>query len=450
MVLRHESQKPFNLLRFFAILSLLCIAVTASATAFVLSRFLADRLLERDAVVTMNFIQSMSQTGEQERYFSGPRAPDDVEGLGTFFSRVVLMPDVVRANAFSRSRMVVWSSDPGLIGRRFDDNHELDEALEGKLVREVKNLKTGSKSEHIHFADDVTDFVENYVPIWSQDRSEVVGVMELYRVPRTLFRDVRQATILVWASAVTGGIFLYATLFWIVRRANLLLREQQQKLLESETFAALGEMAGAVAHGIRNPLASIRMTAQLAIEEAPQGLREEDARDVIDEVDRLDQWVRELMQFVRLETTDPEPVQIDELIAGCLAGIQQTSQRQGVVSKLDVRETVPAIRGDARLLEQMFSGLLSNALEAMPNGGDLLVSVRPDRERVEVILTDSGSGIPPDQLDRIFKPFFTRKRNGMGLGLLLVKRILDRHGAQIELSSREHRGTTVTLRFPLR
>ena len=101
-------------------------------------------------------------------------------------------------------------------------------------------------------------FVELYIPLRETSTGPVIGVVELYRIPFALARAIDAGTVLTWMISLGIGLFLYGVLFWIVRRADRLIRSQQERLIESETLGALGEMASAVAHGIRNPLASIR------------------------------------------------------------------------------------------------------------------------------------------------------------------------------------------------
>ena len=446
---RNLPFKRFNLLRSFALLSLLSIALISSASAVVLLRFLAGHMLERDAVVTMEFIQSIAHTEEREHPFSRSDLLSNEEALGELFEHIGEMPDVVRANVYATDRSIVWSTDEDLIGRRFDVNPELQHALSGQLVYEVVDRSKGKQAEHAYFSDNVTEFVENYIPIWNRDRSNVVAVAEVYKVPRALFQALEKGRWLVWISAIVGGFFLYVTLFWVVRRGSGVIRTQQERLVESETMVAIGEMASAVAHGIRNPLASIRSRAELAAEDSA-GVGHEAAEDITKEVDHLEQWVRELLLFSRAEGSDLELLAIPEVIRDSLNGFSRTMENQAVQLVLHVEEPTPRIRGDPALLGQMLNSLIANALEAMPNGGTLTVGVliASKSDHVNLTIADTGPGIPEDRLDEVFKPFVTSRRSGLGLGLPLAKRIVERHGGEIALSSHQGRGTTISLRFP--
>jgi signal transduction histidine kinase len=447
---RGVPSKHFNLLRSFALLSLLSIILISSASAVMLLRFLASHMLERDAVVTMEFIQRVAETEETELSFTRPELLADEEGLGELFVHIANMPDVVRANVYAPDRSIVWSTDRNLIGKRFDINHELHEALGGQLVFERVRRSDDKKAEYTYFPDDVTEFVENYIPIWNQDHSNVVGVAEIYKVPRALFRAMDEGKWLVWIIATAGAIFLYATLFWIVRRGSIVIHAQQQQLVESETMATVGEMASVVAHGIRNPLASIRSSAELAMEN-PSCADCEATQAITTDVDRLEQWIRELLLFAQPERSHLQMVNIVDVVRDSLNGFSRALEQQCIELILDFQNVMFSVYGDVTVLGHIFNGLIANALEAMPDGGRLIVDVRTaiHGDQVKVAITDTGAGMSQDQMKKAFKPFYTSKRQGLGVGLSLAKRIIERHGGAITLSSQVGRGTTVSLQFPV-
>ena len=443
--------RPFNLLRSFALLSLLSIGLITIISASTLTHFVTNHILRRDAVVSMEFIQSISQDEHPQLDFRRRDLANDEEGLGELFKHIGHMPDVVRANVFSPDGVIVWSTDEKLVDQQFASNDDLKEALEGKLVYELKNLSEHRKSEYVYFRPGVTEFIENYLPVINPATNHVVGVVEIYKVPRILLETLRQTRWAVWAAAGIGGLFLYVMLFGIVRRANMVIRAQQDKLIESETIAAMGEMAAAVAHATRNSLASIRTSAELAIDANDAETNREAAHNVIMEADRLEQWLRELLLFSSPEGNGFRPVSVIDSVVSSLDGFKRAFEQQGVTLEFTGGESAPLIKGDRNLLEQAFNSLISNALEAMPGGGALRVAARTaqDARYVEIDMTDTGCGIPAERIARIFKPFYTSKSNGLGLGLSLVRRIVERHNGHMTLTSKEKRGTTVTLQFPV-
>jgi signal transduction histidine kinase len=444
------DQQPtkFEFKQNFAILSLLCIVIIGSASAFLMLRFLTSHILERDAVLTMDFIQSEVDIGGVD-LFSLPR-PAQHDGIAELVAPIAYAADVLRATVHASDGTVAWSTDPNLIGKYFSDNPDLERALAGELVFNFVERDESEKEEHDYFPIDVTAFVESYFPIFDPTGAEVIGVVEVYRAPSVLIDAVKSVRWTVWGAVATAGLLLYFSLFWIVHRANALMNYQQERLAESETVAAIGEMTSAVAHGVRNPLASIRSSAELGLEEDDPVISKEIAQDIIAEADRMENWLRELIRFAHPNHEEFVRVDLSDLIRSCVAGFANAMKKRGVQLDLSVGDPVCPIRGDAALLDQLLNNVISNALEAMPNGGRLAIGLRTTRNEkaVEIIVSDSGHGIPKTQLKQVFKPFMTTKKGGFGLGLLLVKRICERHNGTIDLSSDVGRGTSVFLRFP--
>jgi two-component system, NtrC family, sensor histidine kinase HydH len=253
---------------------------------------------------------------------------------------------------------------------------------------------------------------------------------------------------LVWASAAIMGLVLYGSLFWIVRRASRIMHEQRERLVETETLSVIGEMAAAVAHSIRNPLASIRSAAELAYEEDSSGLHQ-CLQNITSQTDRLDGWVRELLAASRGGVVPVEKVDLNTVVKESLDGVASELQRRGINLTVNVTP-LPPVRGTRAPLAHAIRSVIANAVEAMPQGGQLRVESRPTNEgHVEVVIEDTGVGMPAGIAQRAFKPLFTTKPNGVGLGLALTRRIVERHAGRIELDSREGRGTRVVLNLPV-
>ena len=441
------STKPFNLSRRFALIGLVSIATLSAVCALLMSRFLTERMLHQEAVLTMEFIRSVVLVENAGRYFREGQV--GAQEVNSAFNHVANMPDVIRASAHSADRQVIWSSDKAIVGRRFDDNHELDEALSGMLVvhgDSVDDSEGERKSEHASLKPQVGYFVEIYFPV--QDASgQIVGAVELYKKPRALYEAISAGRRAVWLGAVAAGLFLYFTLFWLARRADALIRTQQEQLVQSETLAAVGEMGSAVAHGIRNPLASIRSSAELSLELSPDA--GEPARDIIAEVDRMEHWVRMLLSYARPVASQPVAVEVGELVAHGLAEFERETARRQITVRSLVPPGLPPVSADPLLLGQVLGSLLANAVEALREHGEIEVSAGHAERQVWVRVRDSGPGLTQAQLEKVFKPFFTTKTKGLGVGLPLARRIIERFGGRLELRSEPGRGTLAEFRLPV-
>jgi len=366
------------------------------------------------------------------------------------------MPDVFRVIVYNPSGTIVWSSDPRVIGRQFANNDDLSRAISGELVFEISDRAEKSKPEYAFIRNDVTKFIENYIPIRDLNHEKLLGIVEIYKFPNAISASITAANRLIWSTAAAGAVFLYLTLFWIVRRAAIALQAQHERLTEAETMAAVGEVTSGIAHDIRNPLASIRTSAELALEELSEELPEEhgpgleSVRDVITEVDRLERNIRDLLMMARGEREELRTLCVAEMAKCCADALEPAIKRQGIKVSMNNEEPLSPVVGDRGVLHLALNNVISNALDAMPNGGALDIGTRMVNggDDVELTIADSGQGIPEDRVDKVFKPFYTGKTTGLGLGLALTRRIIERHGGTIALASRLGKGTTVTIRRP--
>jgi two-component system, NtrC family, sensor histidine kinase HydH len=439
---------PFNLSRWFAVVALVLIGIIAIALGVLLDRFVTQRLLWQEAVLTKEFVQSLVQAEKPlQAYFAKPSQQLDPE-VEAAFARIAALPDMLRANVYDTKRRMIWSSDRQLIGRSFGPNKELDEALAGSVVSHSADptRPERDKDEHQDLKHPQTVFVEIYVPVVDVRGGRPHAVIEFYKNPRALVTALTNLRLYIALGAGASGVLLFAALFGLVRRADLTIRRQQRHLVDNETLAVIGEMSAAVAHGIRNPLASIRSSAEL-IQDGDLAQAHEAAADIVAQSDRLEAWVRELLAYTRPLDEGVAPVPLQPLVARCLQEFDREMQRRHIHSHTRLAADLPAVRGDALLLGQVLSSLLANAIEALDREGQITVRGEWVRGQNQVTLSvqDSGPGMTSAQLGRAGKPFHTTKARGLGVGLALARRVIERFGGRLEIDSEPGRGTTVRL-----
>ncbi|HYC55441.1 MAG TPA: ATP-binding protein [Candidatus Binatia bacterium] len=234
-------------------------------------------------------------------------------------------------------------------------------------------------------------------------------------------------------------------------RANRELQEAQGQLIRSERLAAIGELSGAVAHAMRNPLAAIKMAAEfggMEFEKHPAG---ENFRDISSEAGRLEKRIRDLLDFSRPFEPRPELVDFDQMVARAVE-ISRARASQKKVSLVHESDRAGSARLDPTLFEQVIVELVANAIDASPEDGRVVVrSGRASSNGTSsawVTVADSGPGIPEDKRPRIFDLFFTTKKQGTGFGLATVKKIVERHSGSVAVDTAMGRGTTFTVRVP--
>lgn len=227
-------------------------------------------------------------------------------------------------------------------------------------------------------------------------------------------------------------------------QADLIL-EIEDQLRQADRLTALGELSAGMAHEIRNPLGAIRGTAEILQDAfSPEDRYAEFTRILVAEVDRLNQVLEDFLHFARPGSSEHNDFKPDEVLREVvLLSHQQASNSQ--ISVVWDEEPLPAAVGDAGQFKQVFLNLVLNAFQAMPPGGQLRIENEVTDGRILLRFTDTGPGIPEEDLDRIFNPFFTTKDEGTGLGLAITYRIVQNHSGQISVRNVPEGGAEFTL-----
>ena len=234
--------------------------------------------------------------------------------------------------------------------------------------------------------------------------------------------------------------------------------ELYQQMKEKDRLAALGEMAAGLAHEIRNPLGSIKASAQYLTETGRDPAEGHEFLDIIvDEVDRLNRVVGSFLDYARPAHTDPDPIFVNSAVQRTLQLLRPACDAANVALHVTIDHDLPRVRIDIEHLRQVLINLVQNAVQAMTNGGDIFVETRTqDRFRigggayrwVQISVRDTGPGIAPAMVANLFVPFVTTKQQGTGLGLAISQRIVSEAGGRIDVRSRQGFGTTFVVLLP--
>ncbi len=312
---------------------------------------------------------------------------------------------------------------------------------------------------------------ERTTSLVADDDALDVGIAEEIGLPQREQQDL--AEIMTTFTQVTTRLQgAHQTLQAEVRRLNHELRETNEQLRRSRQLAALGQMAAGIAHEIRNPLASIRLYASMLSEDLADRpdsnrLAVQIARAVRD----LDAVVGDVLNFAREMKIRPAPTSVPALLHQAVEacrGLLHDSRVQ-ISRDFEAERALPDLNVDATLLNQALVNLMRNAIEAMAGDGTLTLSAAApstfepgedgdaapagraefDRQWLTIIVDDTGPGIPPEIVERIFNPFFTTRHTGTGLGLAIVHRIVDAHGGEILVDRNAGGGASIALRLPI-
>lgn len=408
--------------------------------------FLAGRELVLDLV---------HQSFSPERYLDATHKIDDafhrvIASYGTTFCSLCTAQQDERRHHLQRQL-------ESLVERSQDAMILLDEE------RRILAWNAGAESLLGYAADEVRgrslDFLvpsdrgAEYASVWP-----ALAQRDHVRVPETRARRKDGTSLWIDAAFTTvrmnGGTALGT---WAVFRDITAGKTLEEEKLQSERLALIGTMSAKLAHEVRNPLNSLVLGLDLVKDDLSQmspesGPKAQEALDLLttveDELHRIRRTVEDYLRFARLPRVQLEPVVLDAWLGDRLERMRPDFQQAKVALELDLAAEDATVAADPAQLWQAVLNLVRNAIEAMPSGGTLYVRTRADRDHVECVLEDTGTGMTAEARAQLFRPFFSTKSGGTGLGMALARQILQEHGASIECETEVGQGTRFTLSFP--
>lgn len=248
----------------------------------------------------------------------------------------------------------------------------------------------------------------------------------------------------------------FSSLFRAFNRMVRELEHHQEQAIQFGKIAAIGTLTSGIAHELNNPINNIVLTAE-ALKEDFSHLGQDEAlgliQDILTQSERASEIVKDLLDFSRAERPEFETISLVEVVRDTLRLVRNQVLLSGIEVEQELPEDLPPIHGDPKSLQQVFLNLLINAIQAMKDGGLLSIraSLNEDRHWLQLEISDTGTGINPEDLPHIFEPFYTTKEvgRGTGLGLSVSYGIVQKHGGYIEVQSRVGQGSTFTVFLPL-
>lgn len=434
--------------RMFAAISLLMIIAMVVGTGLIQAPFYRQSIMDREAAIVRDVVNALARE-------HGITASDllnytDVEARKRFdqsFSALKKLPDAARIKVFNRNDTIVWSDDPGLVGvKRSAQLDRLKSAMDGQVQAVFNTVKSEANLDGQ--GPSSAQMIECYVPIFVSDarKSEpmVIGVLSLYRNPADLNRTIRQGMYLVWTIIGGAGLVLFVALYTLFRlvysrqkTAELKfskLTVEHERIVQIEKMSAMGELVANIAHQLNNPLVGVINLTQLAEREVehPQRVSEllaevrkagAECRDIVHRILRISQISRSTLQ----------PTDIKELVEDTITFCHQSIDRNQALDFAAPEQKV-MLNVDPVLIRQALFNLIHNAILAAPGEAVQVALSEADHEGIPGVLlsvADTGAGFNSETAARLFKPFFTTRASGTGLGLSVAQHIAMKHGGVV-------------------
>lgn len=308
--------------------------------------------------------------------------------------------------------------------------------------REINRGRRGTDDpKGKHFTEFIAPENRDYVISKWEDAKR--GIFKPYELEVVTKKGTKR-NLLITPSPVKG-----TDRFVLVQRDITELKDLEEKYYESQKLAAIGQLSAGIAHEVRNPLSSIKMSLQI-LEKRMQPSDNDLKRFKIAqrEVEHLEKLVSDVLIYAKPSDPQKEPSDMSSIIKRALAMVEKSLKDKDIEVQKRYAEDINTISVDPSMIKQALINIFQNAIDAMEPKGRLMISLKNDGDSLVIEIDDNGSGIDEEDLPYVFNPFFTKKNSGTGLGLTQVKKIIDQHNGEIKILSRKDEGTQFVITLP--
>jgi signal transduction histidine kinase len=367
--------------------------------------------------------------------------------------------NVEMVNIYSKNDIIAYSFSPDLVGMENLGGSFYNNALKGQSSSKL--VQNGAFWEILLGIPKEIKII-TFAPLRAEKplspiSGPVLGVVEIRQDLSLDYRKIFKFQLLeICTISIVMGILLL-TMIYVVKRGEGIIEKRalerirlKDQLTQAKHLSSLGEMVAGVSHEIRNPLGIISSSAELLKKKlAPQDNLDAIADIVVTEAGRLNNIITDFLNYARPRQPNRRACRIDEVITKNIKYLENQIMENGYVIRTFLDDEIPVIMADEDMLYQAFLNLLINGMQAMPRGGTIDVTIEAGKGFLWVYIEDEGEGVSGAVMEKIWDPFFTTKEKGTGLGLGIVRNIIDSHDGKIRIDNRVEKGARVSVKFPL-
>ncbi len=463
-----DKRKPFRLVKYFTIISLLVIFIGALVLSFLNIHWARAMQLKKSEEYALVLVENLNH--QIFLQFIIPVVlkfgkielsnPDQFERMDTIVRSTLHSFKVDMVTIYDTNNTISYSFDKELIGRKNMGGTGYEYAISGTPVSTL--VQRGNFLE-IPLGFPKESRLTTFAPIRAERQflrisGPVLGVVEIVQDISEDYQTILRFQLLVIATCIVVMSILIGVLIYVVQRGEAIIQQRtleqlslKEKLAQSERLSSLGGMVAGISHEIRNPLGIIRSSAELLKKKIAQVDPSNAIPDIIvEESNRLNLIITDFLNFAKPRLPQLAACRIEDLLEKNIVFIAPQIQDQGYIIVKHFANHLPEIQVDSDMLYQAFLNIFMNAIQAMPDGGKIQVSIQSDSRILTVCIEDEGPGVPEDLLEKIWDPFFTTKEKGTGLGLGIVKNIIESHNGSIRVENRkEVSGVRVIIELPI-
>ncbi len=462
-----EKEKPFRLVKFFTFASLGVIFIGTMVLALLNTHWARTMQIKKSEDYALLLVENLNHQVFMQ--FIIPvalkfgkiqlRNPEQFERMDKIVRSTLHSFNVEMVNIYDMNHIISYSFDTEKVGRKNIGGTGYEKAVEG---RPFSKLIQRGNFWQLFFGFPERSRIITFAPLraekpLSRISGPVLGVVEITQDLsddyKTIFRF--QIRVILTCTGVMG--FLLLALIYVVKKGEGIIHQRnlerirlKEQLEQARRLSAIGEMVAGISHEIRNPLGIIRSSAELLKKKMAHSEPENTIPDIIvEESTRLNHIITDFLDFARPKSPNLVPCRVEKILGKNLDFLAPQIKDQGYEIHTRNREPLPEIMADADMLYQAFLNIFINAMQAMPAGGRIDVVMEAGNKDLAISFNDRGSGIAQEIADKLWDPFFTTKDSGTGLGLGIVKNIIESHRGAVEIINRIGGGARVSVRLPV-
>ncbi len=463
-----HSEKPFRMVKYFTFLSLIVMFLATIVISVLNAHWTKKTLMEKSKEYNSLLVENLNhqiftrfvmptflrEGGIQLRKDSQYNSIDNVikSTLHSF--------NVEMVNIYGSNNIISYSFDRTKVGEKPAVGEEYKKAINRESTSKL--VKNGSYIELLFGFPKKTQII-TFAPLHAEKQGTVVlsgqliGVIEIIRDVSEDYRQFAKLQGMILASSFLVMTTLFIFLRIIVKKREKIIKVKaeerlklKEKLRRAEHLSAIGEMTAGVSHEIRNPLGIIKSSADLLRKQiSKNGLDTTIPDIIIEESSRLNNIIKDFLDFAKPKSPDFHLCRVEDIVEKNIAFFSPQMDNNGIEIEKKFEPDLPGIFADSTMLYQAFLNIFINSFQAAGDKGKIIIEIFSKDNSIIINFLDQGSGVEMKNLEKIWTPFYTTKETGTGLGLGIVKNIIDAHNGKITISNRKLRGAKVTITLPV-
>ncbi len=463
-----EKVKPFRLVKYFTFTSLILIFIGTLILSSFSTHWARQMQLEKSRDYASLLVENLNH--QVFIQFVIPvvmkfgriqlRDPEQFERMDKIVRSTLHSFKVDMVNIYDKNNTISYSFNQDVIGTKNIGGIGYQNAVSGKSASAL--VQNGNWLEiMLGFPEEVK--MITFAPLRAEKplsniSGPVLGVVEIVQDMSQEYKTIFRFQILVVITITVVMTSLLSVLIFVVKRGESIIERRARERLKLEEqlgrakhLSMLGEMVAGVSHEIRNPLGIIRSSAALLKKKIKAIDPSNTIPDIIvEESGRLNDIITDFLNFAKPKNPNLAPCLIDEVLEKNISFLAAQIQKEGYIITKHYDNNLPEIMADSAMLYQAFLNIIINAMQAMPDGGKIRIETGLNDKFIAIHIEDEGKGVHKDVMDKIWDPFFTTKEKGTGLGLGIVKNIIEAHGGNIRIDNKPALGACVAIELPVR